>query len=162
MVALGAARIPQTRRATLPGMTATTSPAAPSTAITSTAAVDGFLADVLRGSMSPVHYARGAVLDAVVPGWRFAAEGPDAMAEEYGRWFRHPARFEDLRRLPTPTGEIVEYTLSWTEDRVAHAGRHVHLIDHDDAGRIASDHGWCGGRWPADLLAQMVQARHAH
>jgi hypothetical protein len=139
---------------------AITSPAITSTAITSTA-IDGFLADVLAGSMAPSHYARRAVLDAVVPGWRFAAEGPGPIAAEYGRWFRHPGRFDDLRRLPTPSGEVVEYTLSWTEDGVAHTGRHVHVIDLDDTGAIVSDHVWCGGRWPADLLAQMEQARHA-
>jgi hypothetical protein len=135
-----------------------------SSAITSTATstvVDGFLDDVLRGSMSPAHYARRAVLDAVVPGWRFTAEGPDAIAEEYRRWFRDPGRFEDLRRLPTATGEIVEYTLTWTEDGVAHTGRHVHVIDLDDTGAIVSDHVWCGGRWSAELLAQMDQAGHA-
>jgi hypothetical protein len=136
-------------------MTTTTSPATTSTAI------DGLLADVLRGSMSSAHYARRAVLDAVVPGWRLAAEGPDAIAQEYRRWFRHPGRFEDLRRLPTATGEVVEYTLTWTEDGVAHTGRHVHVIDLDDTGAIVSDHVWCGGRWAAELLAQMEQASHA-
>lgn len=140
-------------------MTTTTFPATTSTTPT---AIDGFLADVLRGSMSPVHYTRHAMLDAVVPGWRFTAEGPDAIAQEYGGWFRHPGRFEELRRLPTAIGEVVEYTLIWTEDGVAHTGRHVHVIELDDTtGAIASDHVWCGGRWAADLLAQMEQARHA-
>jgi hypothetical protein len=112
--------------------------------------------------MSPAHYARRAVLDAVVPGWRLTAEGPEAIAEQYGSWFRHPGRFEDLRRLPTATGEVVEYTLTWTEDGVGHTGRHVHVIDLDaTTGAIVSDHVWCGGRWPVDLLAQMEQARHA-
>ena len=110
--------------------------------------------------MSSALYAPHAVLDAVVPGWRFAVEGPDAIAQEYGRWFRCPGRFEDLRRLPTATGEVVEYTLTWTEDGVGHAGRHLHVIDLDEAtGAIASDHVWCGGRWPADLLAEMEAAR---
>jgi hypothetical protein len=137
-------------------MTTTTSQATTSTAI------DGFLAEVLRGSMSSTHYAPRAVLDAVVPGWRLAAEGPASIVEQYRRWFRHPARFADLRRLPTATGEVIEYTLTWTEDGVAHTGRHVHLIDLDDTtSAIVSDHVWCGGRWPADLLAQIDQARHA-
>jgi hypothetical protein len=139
----------------------TTTPATTPPATTS-AAVDGFLADVLRGSMSPAHHSRHAVLDAVVPDWRLAAEGPDAIADEYAHWFRHPGRFADLRRLPTATGEIVEYTLTWTLDGVAHTGRHVHLIDLDATGAIVSDHVWCGGRWPADLIAQMEQVRHAY
>lgn len=126
-----------------------------------TTAVDGFLADVRRGSMSPQHYAPDAVLDAVVPGWRFTARGPDGIAAEYGRWFRHPGHLADLRRLPTATGEVVEYTLTWTEDGVGHTGRHVHVIDLDDAGRITSDHVWCGGRWPAGLVAEMEQADDA-
>jgi hypothetical protein len=133
----------------------------PSSTITS-AAVDGFLADVLRGSASPAHYTQGAVLDAVVPGWRLSAEGPDAIADEYRRWFRHPGHFQELRRRPLPTGEVVEYTLTWTEDGIPHTARHVHVIDLDETtGRIISDHVWCGGRWPADLLAEMEQARHA-
>lgn len=132
----------------LPAMTTTS---------TSTA-VDGFLADVLRGEVSPEHYTPDAALDAVVPGWRFTAEGPAAIAAEYGGWFRHPGRFADLRRLTTATGEVVEYTLTWTEDGVLHTGRHVHVLDLDGEGRIAADHVWCGGRWPADLLAQMGQA----
>ena len=112
--------------------------------------------------MSPLHYAAHAVLDAVVPGWRLTAQGPEQIAAEYRRWFRHPGHFADLRRLPTTTGEVVEYTLTWTEDGIGHTGRHVHVIDRDDAGRIVSDHVWCGGRWPADLLAQMEQAHDAH
>ncbi|MDT7704648.1 MAG: hypothetical protein QOG20_255 [Pseudonocardiales bacterium] len=144
-------------------MTPTAAPVISSAPTATSAAVDGFLSDVLRGSVSPAHYAPGAVLDAVVPGWRLTALGPEAIAQEYGRWFHHPARFEDLRRLPTATGEVVEYTLTWTEDGVGHTGRHVHVIDVDGATRaIASDHVWCGGRWPADLLAEMEQARHAH
>lgn len=128
------------------------------TPTTTTTAVDGFLADVRHGSISPAHYAPHAVLDAVVPGWRLTAAGPDAIAREYGGWFRHPARLTDLRRLRTATGEVVEYTVGWTEDGVGHTGRHVHVIDLDD-GRIVADHVWCGGRWPADLVERMEQAR---
>lgn len=155
------AGIPQARPVTLPDMTTTASPTTSPTTSTAATAVDGFLADVLRCSVSPVHYAPQAVLDAVVPGWRLDAAGPEAIAEVYARWFDHPGRFEELRRRPTATGEVIEYTLTWTEDGVPHAARHVHVIDLDDAGRIASDHVWCGGRWPADLLAEMEQARHA-
>lgn len=126
-----------------------------------TTAVEGFLADAQRGSMSPLHYAADAVLDAVVPGWRLTAHGPEQIVAEYGRWFRHPAQFADVRRLQTTTGEVVEYILTWTEDGVGHTGRHVHVIDLDDTGAIVSDHVWCGGRWPAGLLAQMEQADDA-
>lgn len=123
--------------------------------------VDGFLDDVTAGSVRADRYAEEAVLDAVVPGWRFEAHGPADIAAEYGRWFRHPGRFEELRRHRTASGEVIEYTLCWAEDGLPHAARHVHVLDVAPDGRIAADHVWCGGRWPADLLAQMEEARHA-
>ena len=49
---------------------------------------------------------------------------------------------------------MVEYTVVWVEDSVPHAGRHVHVLTVDDD-RITADHVWCGGRWPASLLAEM-------
>lgn len=153
--------------------TTTPTPATPSVAATdrttiavpadppAASAVDGFLADIATGGVRADHYTEDAVLDVVVPNWRFDVAGPAAIAAEYGRWFAHPARFEELRRHPTATGEVVEYTLCWVENDVPHAARHVHVLDLAADGRIASDHVWCGGRWPADLLAQMEQARHA-
>lgn len=128
---------------------------------TTTTTVDRFLTGLAAGAVPTELYTGDAVLDAVVPNWRFGAWGPAAIAQEYGRWFACPARFEELRRHPTATGEVVEYTLSWTEDGVPYAARHVHLLDLAADGRIASDHVWCGGRWPADLLAQMAEARDA-
>jgi hypothetical protein len=43
-----------------------------------------------------------------------------------------------MSETTTATGEVVEFTLSW--------GR---------------DHMWCGGRWPATLLAEMEAANNA-
>jgi len=124
-------------------------------ATTTATAVDGFLAGITAGAVRPDLYTDDAVLDAVVPNWRFDVAGPVAIAAEYGRWFAYPGRFEQLRRHATATGEVVEYTLSWVEDGVPHAARHVHVLDLAPDGRISSDHVWCGGRWPAELLAQM-------
>ncbi|MDT4964444.1 MAG: hypothetical protein QOF87_4091 [Pseudonocardiales bacterium] len=50
---------------------------------------------------------------------------------------------------------MVEYTLTWTEDGVAHAAHHVHLLTVDD-GQIVADTVLCGGRWPEPLLAEMA------
>jgi len=101
-----------------------------------------------------------ATLDATVPNWRLEARGADAIRAEYARWFADPGRFEELRRHPLATGdgELVEYTLSWSENGVPHAAHHMHLLTVRD-GRIVADTVMCGGRWPAGLLAEMEAAR---
>ena len=105
-----------------------------------------------------------ATLDATVPGWRLHAAGPEAIRAEYARWFADPGHFDELRRYAVqgetagggPT-EVVEYTLSWTENGVPHAGHHLHLLTVRDD-RIVADMVFCGGRWPAALLAEMEAA----
>ncbi len=120
--------------------------------------VDRFL-DAVRSGEFASHddiYTAASMLDMVVPGWRFAVKGDEAIGDEYARWFAAPGEFEELRRLPTEHGEVVEYTLSWVESGVPHGARHVHVFDVDVEGdRIVSDHVWCGGRWSAALLAEM-------
>jgi hypothetical protein len=64
-----------------------------------------------------------------------------------------------MRRYPAGGGasEVVEYTLSWSENGVPHAGHHMHLLTvRDDL--IVADTVFCGGRWPAALLAEMEAA----
>ncbi|HEX4099534.1 MAG TPA: hypothetical protein VHY21_03195 [Pseudonocardiaceae bacterium] len=107
----------------------------------------GNVVDLLRTAIrtgSPVGelYRGDAHLDATVPNW----------------WFAHPGRFSELHRTPTADGEVVEYTLRWTEDGTPHAAHHVHVLTVDRArDRIATDRVWCGGRWDAALLDQMGQ-----
>jgi hypothetical protein len=103
-----------------------------------------------------------AVLDATVPNWRLRAVGPDAIRAEYGRWFADRASFGELRRHPVSDqggdlGEVIEYTLSWSENGVPHAAHHMHLLTVRDD-RIVADTVFCGGRWPATLLAEMEAA----
>jgi hypothetical protein len=97
-----------------------------------------------------------ATLDATVPNWRLHAAGADAIRAEYAKWFANPGRFEELRRCSVDggAGEVVEYTLSWSENGVPHAGHHMHLLTIRDD-RIVADMVFCGGRWPAALLAEM-------
>jgi hypothetical protein len=100
-----------------------------------------------------------AALDATVPNWRLHASGPDAIRAEYARWFADPASFGELRRCPVSGGpsEVLEYTLGWTENGVPHAAHHLHLLTvRDDL--IVADTVFCGGRWPAALLAEMEAA----
>ena len=100
-----------------------------------------------------------ATLDATVPNWRLHAAGADAIRAEYAKWFADPGRFEELRRCSVDgrAGEVVEYTLSWSENGVPHAGHHMHLLTIRDD-RIVADMVFCGGRWPAALLAEMEAA----
>jgi hypothetical protein len=100
-----------------------------------------------------------ANLDATVPNWRLRAAGADAIRAEYARWFADPGQFAELRRCPVGGGpsEVLEYTLSWTENGVPHAAHHMHLLTvRDDL--IVADTVFCGGRWPASLLAEMEAA----
>jgi len=100
-----------------------------------------------------------ATLDATVPNWRLHASGRDAIRAEYARWFADPGRFGELRRCPVSGGpsEVIEYTLSWTENGVPHAAHHMHLLTVQDD-LIVADTAFCGGRWPASLLAEMEAA----
>ena len=88
-----------------------------------------------------------------------ARRGADAIRAEYARWFADPGHFDELRRYPVDggAGEVVEYTLSWSENGVPHAAHHMHLLTVRDD-RIVADTVFCGGRWPAALLAEMEAA----
>ena len=120
-----------------------------------------FLLDAIRGSHGSNPWSAAATLDAVVPGWRFSLHGSDRIDQQFRTWFAHPGDLEELRRHPTASGEVIELTVSWVENGVPHAARQVHVLDVDDDGRITHDAMWCGGRWPAKLLAQMGASVHA-
>ena len=128
------------------------------TTISASTTVDLLLAGIASGAVPARLFTDDAVLDAVVPNWRFAVSGSNAIANVYGGWFYQPVRFAELLRHPIDGGEVVEYTLRWVEDGMAHASRHVHVLHLAFDGRISSDHVWCGGRWPAPLLARMEAA----
>ena len=127
-----------------------------------TQVVDTFLDAIENAAIGSCNaWSAGATLDATVPNWRMQLAGADAIRAEYGNWFADPGRFEELRRYPAADGvtEIVEYTLSWSENGVPHAAHHLHVLRVRDD-RIVADTVFCGGRWPASLLAEM-EAAHA-
>jgi hypothetical protein len=128
--------------------------------MTTATAIDSLLG-AIRGEHGSNPWTDDAVLDAVVPGWRFSLRGASRIDEQFRAWFAHPGALEEVRRHEISTGEIVELTVTWVEHGVPHAARQVHVLDIDDEGRIAQDNMWCGGRWPAQLLAQMEAARDA-
>jgi hypothetical protein len=119
--------------------------------------VTEFLAGVERGSMPGDVFCDDAVLDATVPNWRFSVRGGDAVRAKLATWFADPGHFEDLRRSALGDGELVEFTLAWEEGGVGHVCHQAHIMRVRD-GRITSDTAFCGGRWPAPLLAEMAAA----
>jgi len=140
---------------------ATTSQAMTSEAMTNRAtAVDEFLRAIQDATIPACQaWSADATLDATVPNWRLRAEGADAIRAEYAGWFGDPGHFHDLRRVSADGGEteVIEYTLSWQENGVPHAAHHAHLLTVRD-GLIVADTVFCGGRWPASLLAEMEAA----
>jgi hypothetical protein len=122
--------------------------------------IDRFCAAITDASVGSADvFCEDAVLDATVPNWHFVRRGKDAVRAELDRWFADPGRFDTLRRTPIPDGELVEFDLTWIEGGVPHACRQAHVL-HVRDGRIAQDTVWCGGRWPASLLAEMEAAQH--
>lgn len=98
------------------------------------------------------------VLDATVPNWRLVRRGPEAVADIFAQFYADPGHLDQLERQPIDGGELVELTLAWTEDGVAHLAHQVHLLEVADDGRIRRDTMFCGGRWSADLLEEMEAA----
>jgi hypothetical protein len=122
------------------------------------AAVSRYLAAIEAGTLADLDtLGDDATLDATVPNWRFSVHGVEAVRAELGRWYADPGSFEDLTRTPVPAGELVTFTLRWEEHGVPHAAHQAHVISVHD-GRIQRDQVWCGGRWPAALLAEMAEA----
>jgi hypothetical protein len=133
--------------------------------MTSSPVIEKFLTAIETAAIPACDaWSADATLDATVPNWRLRVRGPEAIRAEYARWFADPGRLRELRRSPVcagtsqaVTGEAVEYTLTWTENGVPHAAHHLHLLTvRDDL--IVADTVFCGGRWPASLLAEMEAA----
>jgi hypothetical protein len=138
-------------------MTFTTAP----TDTTTTSSVSRLLGQIEAGAgVDPTLFTDDAELDAVVPNWRMTVRSATGIAGQFSQWFVHPSCFEELSRVELPDGELVELTLTWTEHGTLHAARQVHHLTVDEVtGRIITDRMWCGGRWPAPLLAEMAAAQ---
>lgn len=124
---------------------------------TPTGVVDRFLTGVESAELADDLFSDDAALDATVPNWRFQVRGGDAVRAELARWYADPGQFLDVQRTPIPDGELVEFTLSWTEEGVPHRVHQAHILRVAE-GRVSHDTAFCGGRWPADLVQQMEQA----
>ncbi len=121
--------------------------------------IDSLLAGIEAGAVPAGVFTDDAVLDATVPNWRFTTRGAAAVRGELSRWYADPGTFENLRRCSLDDGELVEFTLSWEENGVTHMCHQAHILRLRD-GQVASDTAFCGGRWPAPLIAEMAAASH--
>ncbi len=122
--------------------------------------VDTLLAGIEAGAVPQEVFSDDAVLDATVPNWRFTTRGARAVHAELSRWYADPGAFKDLHRSHLADGELIEFTLTWLEDGVTHMCHQAHILRLRD-GQVASDTAWCGGRWPAPLIAEMAAAHTA-
>ena len=123
--------------------------------------VDWLLAVIEAGVAASLELVADEVgFDATVPTWRFTVLGGKAVSDKLAEWFRDPGRFEELRRGLLPDGEIIEFPLTWTKRGLPYACHQVDVVVAD--GRVAADTVFCGGRWPASLLAEMAEADLAH
>ena len=121
-----------------------------------TGAVERYLVAIEEAAMSTCDaFGEEMILDATVPNWRYQVQGGTAVKAELSRWYADAGTFEELKRTPLPTGELVEFTLRWEERGVPHAVHQAHVLEVTD-GCITRDQVWCGGRWPAALLAEMA------
>jgi hypothetical protein len=119
--------------------------------------IDVFLAAIKDGEIPDRVFRHDAVLDATVPNWRYQLRGAPTIAAEFGKWYADPGRFETLHRTNLPDGELVEFTLCWQEDGVKHTCHQAHILRVQED-QVARDTVWCGGRWPAALVAEMEAA----
>jgi hypothetical protein len=124
-----------------------------------TTAVDRLLAAVERGDgVGADVYTDDATFDATVPRRRFPLRGAEAIREQLSEWFDNPSTLEELERLPVPGGEVVRFLSAFVSDGVPTTVHQLHVL-RLDGDRIAAHTAFCGGRWPAALVAEMTAAR---
>jgi hypothetical protein len=123
-----------------------------------TTAIDSYL-DAIETGTSPAAdvFAADVLFDATVPNWRFRLLGEDRLRKQFAQWFKDPGTFDAVERTPLPDGELVRFELSWMEAGQPWAAHQTHRITLD-GDRIAGVTMFCGGRWPAPLLAEMEEA----
>jgi hypothetical protein len=125
--------------------------------------VTRFLDAICAGTGIPTDlFTPDCLLDATVPMWRLEQHGPRDVSGQLSVWFADPGTFSELRRQPIKEGEVVQFTLAWTEHGTPMAARQIHDIALSEDGRIAVLQVWCGGRWQAGLQAEIEQGlQHA-
>jgi hypothetical protein len=121
--------------------------------------IDRFLTAVTSASIPSAAdvWASDCVVDATVPNWHMSLRGADAIRAEFAKWYADPGSYEQLDQTAIPGGAIVRFLLTWTEHGIPHAAHQAHFMQVQDD-RIVAHQVWCGGRWAADLMAEMEEA----
>ena len=123
-----------------------------------TTAIDRHLAAIETGTAPGEDvFADDVLLDATVPNWRFRLLGEARVRKQIERWFSCPGQFDTIERTPLADGELVRFELSWMENGNPYACHQMHRIT-VDGDRIVGVTLFCGGKWPAALLAEMEEA----
>lgn len=103
-------------------------------------------------------FAPDAVLDATIPGFRFAQHGPEHVAGQMSSWFAHPGAFDDLERTALARDvELVRFVLTWDEDGDRWAAHQSHLVELE-GDLIRHVEMFCGGRWDSRRQAEIAAA----
>ncbi len=124
--------------------------------------IDRFLSAIESASIPQAGaFAADAELDATVPNWRWTTRGGTNVENDLSNWFADLGRFEEIKRTPIGDGELVEFVLFWEENGVPHSCHQAHILTVRD-GLIIRDVAFCGGRWPAGLMAEMEEAALAN
>ena len=120
--------------------------------------IEEFLEAVVSARIGSVDvWAPEATFDATLPNWRMRLHSAADIRAQLAGWYADPGQFEELRRIAIPGGELVQFLLTWTESGVPHAAHQAHII-RVSGDRIVEQVVYCGGRWPAGLLAEMAEA----
>ena len=122
-----------------------------------TTAIDAYLEAIETGTTPADVFAADVLFDATVPNWRFRLLGEERLRKQFAQWFKDPGTFDAIERTPLPDGELVRFELSWLEAGQPWAAHQTHRIT-VDGDRIVGVTMFCGGRWPAPLLAEMEEA----
>ena len=122
-----------------------------------TDAVSRLLEAITAGSGVPQElFTPDAVLDATIPGFRFAQHGPAHVAGQMSGWFADPGAVADLERTPLPDGRVlVRFVLTWHEAGDEWAAHQSHLVELEGE-RIRRVEMFCGGRWNSARQAEIA------
>jgi hypothetical protein len=124
-----------------------------------TTAINSYLEAIETGTSPAADvFAAGVLFDATVPNWRFRLLGEERVRKQFGAWFKNAGQFDAVERTPLPDGELVRFELSWMENGQPWACHQSHHLTLDSEARIVGVTLFCGGRWPAPLLAEMEEA----
>lgn len=128
--------------------------------------VDGIGADLYRAfangdfDIVAAHYAGDAVLDAVVPHWRFQKNGRDSIAVEFNNAYTPPVRITEWNIEPLHDGVLIQLALHTGAGDAERFTRQAHILRFAN-GTIIEHRFYCSGMWTIDELEQNLKVEPA-